>query len=292
MVAEVSLAPATSQPGIAMRLVLMVVRNPTIAIGALILGVLVILAAAAPWYAGDPLTMQPRVRFRPPSEAYAFGTDNLGRDIFARTMWGARVSLLVGFLVAFFATSIGLLLGLLCGWYRWVDAVVMRVMDGIMAIPAILLAIALIALVQASLLLVVVAILIPEIPRVVRLVRAIVLSVREQPYVEAAIAGGTKTPKLLLRHVLPNTVGPLIVTATYICAAAILTEAGLSFLGAGVPPELPSWGNLIASGRTFFQRAPWIILIPGGFLALTVLAVNLLGDGLRDRLDPRVARRL
>lgn len=289
---DASLSPASAPPSWPARAVTFAVRNPTIILGGLILLVLVGLALAAPWISGDPLRMQTVRRLRPPSETFWFGSDNLGRDVFARTLWGARISLLVGFIVAVLATGIGLLLGLLCGWFRWVDAVVMRVMDGIMAIPSILLAIALIALVKASLFLVIVAILIPEVPRVVRLVRSIVLSVREQPYVEAAIAGGTRTPKLLVRHILPNTIGPLIVQATYICAAAILTEAGLSFLGAGVPPEIPSWGNIIASGRSFFLNAPWIILIPGAFLALTVLAVNLLGDGLRDRLDPRVARRL
>jgi peptide/nickel transport system permease protein len=166
------------------------------------------------------------------------------------------------------------------------------VMDGVMAIPSILLAIALITLTRPGLGIVIVAIVIPEVPRIVRVVRAVVLAIRSQPYIESAIAGGTRHTRLLLRHVLPNTLAPLIVQATYVCASAMLIEAGLSFLGAGVPPEVPSWGNIIATGRTFFQIAPWTILIPGGFLALTVLAVNLLGDGLRDRLDPRLARRL
>ena len=162
----------------------------------------------------------------------------------------------------------------------------------ILAIPSILLAIALITLTRPGLGIVIVAIVIPEVPRVVRVVRSVVLSIRGQPYIESAIAGGTRNAKLLWRHVLPNTLAPLIVQSTYVCASAMLIEAGLSFLGAGVPPEVPSWGNIIAQGRTFFQIAPWTILIPGGFLALTVLAVNLLGDGLRDRLDPRLARRL
>jgi len=168
----------------------------------------------------------------------------------------------------------------------------MRVMDGIMAIPSILLAIALITLTRPGLGIVIVAIVIPEVPRIVRVVRAVVLSIRSQPYIESAIAGGTRNTRLLLRHVMPNTLAPLIVQSTYVCASAMLIEAGLSFLGAGVPPEVPSWGNIIAQGRTFFQIAPWTILIPGAFLALTVLAVNLRGDGLRDRLDPRLARRL
>jgi peptide/nickel transport system permease protein len=194
--------------------------------------------------------------------------------------------------VATVASCIGLFTGLLCGFYRTLDAIVMRIMDGIMAIPSILLAIALITLVRPSLGVVIVAIVIPEVPRITRLVRSVVLTLREQPFIEGAIAGGTRAPKLLARHVVPNTVAPLIVQATYVCASAILTEAGLSFLGAGVPPEIPSWGNIIAQGRVFFQIAPWVILIPGVFLAVTVLAVNMLGDGLRDRLDPRLARRM
>jgi peptide/nickel transport system permease protein len=179
-----------------------------------------------------------------------------------------------------------------CGYFRWIDGIVMRVMDGLMAIPSILLAIALITLTRPGLGIVIVAIVIPEVPRIARVVRSIVLSIRSQPYIESAIAGGTRSRKLLLRHILPNTLAPLIVQATYVCASAMLIEAGLSFLGAGVPPEVPSWGNIIAQGRTFFQIAPWSILIPGAFLALTVLAVNMLGDGLRDRLDPRLARRM
>ena len=267
-------------------------RNPTIALGALLLIVLVAMALAAPLIAGDPFRQAPINRLRPPSERFWFGTDQFGRDIFSRTVYGARVSLVVGFVVAALASLIGLAVGLVCGYFRRIDAVVMRAMDGIMAIPSILLAIALITLTRPGLGIVIVAILIPEVPRVVRVVRSIVLSIRAQPYVESAIAGGTRNTKLLIRHILPNTLAPLIVQATYVCASAMLIEAGLSFLGAGVPPEIPSWGNIIAQGRAFFQIAPWSILIPGAFLAATVLAVNMLGDGLRDRLDPRLARRL
>ncbi|HJQ57928.1 MAG TPA: ABC transporter permease [Vineibacter sp.] len=267
-------------------------RNPTIAVGGLLLAVLVSLAILAPWLTVDPLKQAPVNRLRPPSERFWFGTDQFGRDIFARTLHGARVSLVVGISVAAVSAVIGLALGILCGYFKRVDGIVMRVMDGIMAIPSILLAIALITLTRPGLIIVIVAIIIPEVPRVVRVVRSVVLSIRAQPYIESAIAGGTKGVKLLARHVLPNTLAPLIVQATYICAAGMLIEAGLSFLGAGVPPEIPSWGNIIAQGRTFFQIAPWSILIPGAFLALTVLAVNLMGDGLRDRLDPRLARRM
>ncbi|KZD03853.1 ABC transporter permease [Oceanibaculum pacificum] len=267
-------------------------RNPTIFFGGAILLILVALAALAPWITGDPLKLTPSQRLRPPSERWWFGTDQYGRDVFARTIHGARVSLVVGLSVAAFASVIGLTLGLLCGYFRKVDAIVMRVMDGIMSIPSILLAIALITLTRPGLGIVLVAIVIPEVPRVVRLTRSVVLSIRSQPYIESAISGGTRGAKLLIRHILPNTMAPLIVQATYVCASAMLVEAGLSFLGAGVPPEIPSWGNIISQGRAFFQIAPWSILIPGAFLTLTVLAVNLLGDGLRDRLDPRLSRRM
>jgi peptide/nickel transport system permease protein len=267
-------------------------RNPTIVIGGLIMLALVAMALAAPLIAGDPLKLSPINRLRMPSERFWFGTDQFGRDVFARTIYGTRVSLIVGFSVAAAASLIGLAIGLLCGFYRAVDAIVMRVMDGIMAIPSILLAIALITLTRPGLAVVIAAIVIPEIPRIVRVVRSVVLSLCAQPFVEAAIAGGTKAPRLLLRHILPNTLAPLIVQATYISASAILTEAALSFLGVGVPPEIPSWGNIIAQGRSFFLIAPWSILIPGAFLAVMVLGVNMLGDGLRDRLDPRLARRM
>lgn len=267
-------------------------RNPTIFIGALLLAALVLVALLAPVIAADPFRQAPINRMRPPSERWWFGTDQFGRDIFSRTIYGTRVSLTVGISVALFSSIIGLIIGLACGYVRALDAVLMRVMDGLMAIPSILLAIALITLTRPGLGIVIVAIVIPEVPRVARVVRSVVLSIRSQPYVESAVAGGTRSLKLLVRHILPNTLAPLIVQATYVCASAMLIEAGLSFLGAGVPPEIPSWGNIIAQGRTFFQIAPWSILIPGAFLALTVLAVNMLGDGLRDRLDPRLARRM
>ncbi len=267
-------------------------RNPTIAIGAVLLAGLVAIAVFAPWISGDPFRLSPVNRLRPPSERWWFGTDRFGRDVFALTMHGARVSLIVGLSVALISSAIGLAIGLVCGYFRWIDGVVMRVMDGLMAIPSILLAIALITLTRPGLGIVIVAIVIPEVPRVSRLVRSVVLSIRSEPYIESAVAGGTRSGRLLVRHILPNTMAPLIVQGTYVCASAMLIEAGLSFLGAGVPPEIPSWGNIIAQGRTFFQIAPWSILIPGAFLAVTVLAVNMLGDGLRDRLDPRLARRM
>lgn len=267
-------------------------RYPTIAIGAVMLCIITGMALLAPWIAGDPLTLEPINRLKPPSEQFLLGTDNLGRDIYARTLHGARISLTVGLSVALIAVACGALIGLVAGYLPRVDAFVMRIMDGIMAIPAILLAIALVALMGASVKVVIIAIAIPEVPRVTRLVRSVVLSVRALPYVEAARSNGTRLAKLLGRHILPSTVAPLIVQATYICASAILTEAGLSFLGAGTPAEFPTWGNMIASSRLYLQIAPWTILAPGICLALVVLSVNLLGDGLRDRLDPRISRRM
>jgi len=267
-------------------------RNPTIVIGTAILAGLVAVAFLAPWIADDPLNFEPTNRLKRPSDLFWFGTDQFGRDVYSRVIYGSRVSLIVGASVAVLATALGLVIGIVCGFHRGFDAVVMRVMDGIMAIPAILLAIALITLMKASLLIVIVAISVPEIPRVVRLVRSVVLTVRGLPYIEAAVASGTRQLAIMVRHILPTTVAPLIVQATYVCASAILTEAGLSFLGAGTPPEVPSWGNVISLGRTFFQIAPWIIFFPGVFLAVTVLAINLVGDGLRDTLDPRLARRM
>jgi peptide/nickel transport system permease protein len=260
--------------------------------GGLLLLVMVLVAVFGPFFTADPMALNPIKRLKPPSAEIWFGTDFLGRDVFARVIHGGRISLVVGLAVAVIAVSIGLMLGMVAGYIRALDAVVMRVMDGLMAIPGILLAIALISLSGATLWTVVIAIVIPEIPRVVRLVRSVVLTVREEPYVEAAIAAGTRLPLILTRHILPNTIAPLIVQATYICGSAMLTESILGFLGAGIPPEIPSWGNIMSEGRTYFQICPWIIFFPGVALALTVLAVNIVGDGLRDTLDPRIARKM
>ncbi len=270
----------------------LLVRHPSVLWGGLLLIVMILIAVVGPMFSADPIALNPIKRLKPPGPEFLFGTDYLGRNVFARVIYGARISLAVGLTVAAFAVVAGLLMGLLAGYVRWLDSIIMRVMDGLMAIPGILLAIALISLSGATLLTVIVAIVIPEVPRVVRLVRSVVLSVREEPYVEAAIAAGTKTPLVLIRHILPNTIAPLIVQATYICGSAMLTEAILGFIGAGIPPEIPSWGNIMSEGRTYFQLSPWIIFFPGVALALTVLAVNIVGDGLRDTLDPRIARKM
>ena len=268
-------------------------RYPLMYIGGGLLLIMVFLSVFAPLlFTSDPIQMNPVERLKTPSLIQWFGTDMFGRDIYSRTVYGSRISLVVGLVAAVLSVILGLFIGLVAGYIRFLDAILMRIMDGLMAIPGILLAIALVSLSGASLITVTIAITIPEIPRVVRLVRSIVLSVREEPYVEAAIAAGTRLPLILSRHVLPNTIPPLIVQATYVCGSAMLTEAILSFLGAGTPPEVPSWGNIMAEGRLYFQIAPWIIFFPGITLAVTVLAVNVLGDGLRDTLDPRIAKQM
>jgi peptide/nickel transport system permease protein len=268
-------------------------RHPTAIVGAVVLLLLILMAAFAPLLGTvDPQAISPVRRLRRPSETYWFGTDMLGRDVYSRVVYGARVSLAVGLCVALLATVIGLAIGLVTGFVRWVDGIVMRVMDGLMSIPGVLLAIALMALTKASLENVIIAITVTEVPRVVRLIRSLVLTLREQPYVDAAIAAGTRTPLILIRHILPNTIAPLLVQSTYICASAMLTEAILSFLGAGTPPNIPSWGNIMAEGRSLFQIATYLIFFPGLFLSMAVLSVNLLGDGLRDALDPRLARNM
>jgi len=264
------------------------VRHPTLIIAIACLVFIVVAGVFAPvWWTGDPLEMKPISRLKPPSAARWFGSDHFGRDVYTRTLYGTRISLIVGASVGLISLMLGTVLGLTIGFYRRLDLVAMRVMDGLMAIPAILLALALMALMRASVRNVVIALVIPEIPRVVRVVRASVLSLREAVMVEGARALGAGTPRLLVRYILPALVAPLIVQGTYICASAMLFEAYLSFLGAGTPPHIPSWGNIMAEGRAYVQLAFWIILFPGLFLALTVLAVNLVGDGLRDLFHVR-----
>lgn len=268
-------------------------RRPLPVLGSALLIILILSALFAPWLTPyDPFEMNVVDRLLPPNETYLFGTDAYGRDIFTRTLYGGRVSLVIGAAVAVAATVVGLLIGVVAGYFRTADAILMRIMDGLMAIPGILLAIALMSLTRASIWIVILAITIPEVPRVARLVRSVVLSVREQVYIQAASAVGTRFPRLMLRHILPNTFAPLIVQATYIAASAVLVESYLSFLGVGTPPEIPSWGNIIAEGRLYVQIAFWNILFPSIFLAVMVLSINILGDGLRDMLDPRLARRI
>jgi peptide/nickel transport system permease protein len=282
-------------------------QNWSVRIGGVALALLILISVAAPWLGTvDPTLFDAASRdLRPGASGeimtlegemlkhtFLMGSDSYGRDIYSRVLYGTRVSLVVGLAAALLAAAFGIMLGLCAGYIRWLDGPLMRVMDGIMAIPAILIAIAVVALWRASLPTVIVAIAIPEIPRVTRLVRALVLSIREEPYVEAAVALGTSTPKIMFGHILPNTVAPLLVQGTYICAFAILLEAILSFLGVGLPPDIPTWGNIMAEGRVQFVAYPHNVFFPGIFLAVTVLAVNILGDGLRDTLDPKMAKRV
>jgi peptide/nickel transport system permease protein len=237
------------------------------------------------------MLLAPAQRLKPSSAQFLLGTDAYGRDLLSRVIYGARISLLIGIGAAAFSVGVGLLIGLVSGFFKWVDAVMMRVMDGLMAIPSILLAIAVVSLSGASIWTVMVAITIPEVPRVARLVRSVVLAAREEPYVEAAISVGSSLPKIMWRHLMPNTVAPLIVQGTYVCASAILTEAILSFLGAGISPETPTWGNIMAEGRAYFQVMPSLIFWPGLLLSIAILSINLIGDAARDALDPRLKQR-
>jgi len=304
VILDTPIAPAPVKPNAALRGLL---RNPAVLFGGAVITIVLLMGLLAPWLGTiDPAAINPIARNKVPGAEFsirtdtgerikmiaAFGTDGLGRDVYSRVIYGARVSLLVGVSVAVISVAVGLFIGLLAGFFRILDAVIMRVMDGLMAIPAILLAIAMVSLFRSSVWTVIIAITVPQIPGVVRLVRSIVLSVREEPYVEAAITLGTSTPKLLWRHVLPNTIAPMIVQGTFICASAILVEAILSFLGIGVPPEIPTWGNIMAEGRQVFSLYPHNIIYPGICLALTILAVNVLGDGLRDTIDPKMAKRV
>ena len=266
---------------------------PLIAIGGTLLGLLVLTALFAPWLGTiDPTALSPIYRTRPPSEKFWFGTDLLGRDVYSRVIYGARISLTVGVCVAVLSAVIGTVIGMAAGFVSWIDAIIMRIMDGLMSIPTILLAIALIALTKASLQNVIIAITIAEVPRVVRLIRSLTLSLREQAYVEAARAIGASRLRIVWQHIFPNTIAALTVQTTYICGLAILAEASLSFIGAGVPPSTPSWGNIMAEGRALWQVKPFLIAFPALFLSITILSINMLGDGLRDLIDPRLAKNL
>jgi peptide/nickel transport system permease protein len=270
-----------------------VLRHPTMSVGALLLAVVAIAAFAAPLLGTmDPQAVSPAHRLRPPSADHWFGTDSLGRDLYSRVIYGARTSLIVALAVAAIATTTGVFLGLVSGFVRWLDPIVMRIIDGLMAIPSVLIAIALLGVARGSILNVIIAISLAEFPRVARLMRGLVLSTREEPYVLAAVACGSNAPKIMARHILPNVIDPIVVQGTFIGASAIVTEAILSFIGVGTPPSIPSWGNIMAEGRALWEVKPFIVFFPSVFLCVCVLAVNLLGDGLRDMLDPRMARRL
>jgi peptide/nickel transport system permease protein len=266
--------------------------TPIIAVATVLLALIVLISVLAPWLAPhDPLQLAPALRLKPSSAQFLLGTDGYGRDLLSRVIYGGRISLLIGVGSAIFSVVVGLAIGLVSGFFKWVDAVLMRVMDGLMAIPSILLAIAVVSLSGASVMTVLIAITIPEVPRVARLVRSVVLAAREEPYVEAAISLGSSLPKIMWRHLMPNTIAPLIVQGTYVCASAILTEAILSFLGAGISPETPTWGNIMAEGRAYFQIKPSLIFWPGLLLSVAILSINLVGDAARDALDPRMKQR-
>jgi peptide/nickel transport system permease protein len=266
--------------------------TPIIATATVCLALVAASAIFAPLLAPhDPVLLAPAQRLKPSSAQFLLGTDGYGRDVLSRIIYGGRISLIIGIGSAIVSVIGGLLIGLVSGFFKWVDAILMRIMDGLMAIPAILLAIAVVSLSGASIMTVLVAITIPEIPRTARLVRSVVLSAREEPYVEAAISVGSSLPKIMWRHLMPNTIAPLIVQGTYVCASAILTEAILSFLGAGISPETPTWGNMMAEGRAYFQIKPSLIFWPGLLLSIAILSVNLIGDAARDALDPRMKQR-
>ena len=304
------MANSTLQSPLALR-IRQLISNPSVVIGGALVAIILFVAIFAPFLGTiDPNLNSTSTRLKPPGYegmmkiysdegrikvpvTYHMGSDNLGRDIYSRVVYGARISLVVGVAVAAISIALGMLIGLVAGYIRWLDGIIMRIMDGLMAIPAILLAIAVVSVFNAGMLSVIIAIVVPEVPRVVRLVRSIVLSIREEPYVEAAITAGTGVPTLLVRHVLPNTIAPLIIQGTFIVASAIIVEAILSFLGLGIPAnEFPTWGNIMGVARENFQLHPYQIFFPGVILAVTVLAVNMLGDGLRDTLDPRFAKRV
>lgn len=267
-------------------------RHPLLASSALAFLLLAALALLAPVLLPDPRSLNPVQRLRAPGWEHWFGTDHLGRSVAVRTAYGTRVSLAIGAAVAVATTLLGLAIGVAAGFLRRWDGVIMRCMDGVMAIPGVLLAIALMSLFGADIRTVIVAITIPEVPRMARLVRSLTLGIRAQPYIQAAITNGARLPRLMARHVIPNLMSPVLVQATYVFASAMILEAVLSFLGAGTPPDIPSWGNMLAEGRNYLGRAPWILAFPGAALAALVLLANVTGDACRDILDPRLARAL
>ncbi len=277
------------RPGLWTLLWRMILRRRIVGLGLGLILAIAAAAAAAPLLAPyDPLTLNVPVRLEPPSRAHPFGTDEFGRDILSRTLFGARLSLMVGLVVTLVATGVGIVIGLVAGTSPGADRVLMRIMDGLMAFPDILLAIALMASLGPSARNVILSLGVVYTPRIARIVRASVLVIAAQEYVEAARAVGARRARILVRHILVNSASPVIVQATFITAYAMLGEAALSFLGVGVPPQVPTWGGIISQGQVYLRQAPWISIFPGGAIILSVLGLNLLGDGLRDFLDPRL----
>ena len=285
--------PITMPPS-RLRLFLLYLRgNWPVTLSIVVLALLILMAIFAPFLGTvDPGHINPIARMKGPTAEHWFGTDPLGRDVYSRVLYGARTSLLIGVVAAAASLVLGLAIGVVAGYFRFADMIIMRIMDGIMSVPSIVLAVALVAVSGSNMGTVLVAIIVPEFPRVVRLVRGVILNLRSEPFVEAAISLGTPLPQLLWRHMIPNTTAPLIIQGSFILASAILTEAALSFLGVGLPPDVPSWGNIMSEGRTYFQLLPGMIFFPGIVLALTVLSINLIGDALRDALDPKLGVRI
>lgn len=270
----------------------LLLENPAALVSlCLITGVLLLALIAPAITTYDPNFVNPADRLQNPSSEYWFGTDTLGRDVFSRAIYGARISLLVGGIVMVGAAFVGSVIGLVAGYYGRIDSLLMRIMDGLEAFPGILLAIAIMATLGAATQNVIVALVVVFTPNVARLVRSTTLVAKRQPYVESARAIGMRDSVILRRYVFMNSLSPLIVQCTFVIALAILAEASLSFLGAGVPPGTPTWGNMVSTGQGYLQRAWWITIFPGTFLFLTVLAINLVGDGMRDALDPRSRKR-
>jgi peptide/nickel transport system permease protein len=268
-----------------------VLKRPTVLVGSIVFTIIVLLGVFAPLLAEHgPNALAIRDRLQPPSAEHWLGTDDLGRDIWSRTIYGARLSLIVGLATGQLATLAGTILALVAGYYRWLDEVIMRILDGLMALPGVLLAITIMAAVGPRVENIILALSLVYLPRCARVARSAVLVVREHTYVEAARALGARDRVMMLRHILPGTISPVLVQGTYVFATAILLESSLTFLGVGTPPEIPSWGAMLSEGRLHMRNAPWMTIFPGVVLALTVLSVNLIGDGLRDALDPRMRR--
>ncbi|MBA4784349.1 MAG: ABC transporter permease [Rhizobiales bacterium] len=289
--AEITTSKPASSEG--MKFFRRFLKRKTVAAGVIVLAIFVLLAVLAPWIAPySPSKLSIVNRLKPPSEVYWFGTDEFGRDVFSRTIFAGRLSLLVGAAVVTLSALIGVTLGLLAGFFKRLDTPIARLIDAMMAFPDILLAIALVAALGPSLTTVIIALAIVYAPRLARIVRASTLVIRELPYVEAAQALGISTFHIMTRHVLRNLVSPILVQGTFLFASAMLAEAGLSFLGLGVSPEVPTWGTMIAAGRQYIGQADWMTLFPGIAIILAVLSLQMVGDGLRDMLDPKLRREL